>query len=116
MTTSGMNSTCPGCAALAAELAALKAEVARLAEELAKARKNSANSSKRPSSDIVKPPRDADKNKAGKKKKRKRGGQPGHERHLRPPFDASQISVVENYTLSDCPHCGETVELTKEPP
>jgi transposase len=114
MTMSGKTPTCSRCAALEAELAALKAEVARLAEEVAKARKNSANSSKRPSSDIVKPPRDTDK--SGKSKKRKRGGQPGHQRHQRPPFNPSQINVVENYTLSSCPHCGGVVELTEDPP
>jgi transposase len=114
MTISGMTSTCPGCAALQAELAALKAEVARLAEQLAKARKNSANSSKRPSSDIVKPPPDTGK--SSTKKKRQRGGQPGHQRHQRLPFDASQINKTEHYTLSACPHCGGTVELTAEAP
>jgi transposase len=93
---------------------ALKADVERLTNELAKARKTSATSSKRPSSDIVKPPRGKDK--VGKKKKRRQGGQPGHQRHQRPPFEASEISVVENYTLSDCPHCGATVELTEDPP
>src|ERR1017187_7219583 len=113
MTMSGMTFTCSRCSALEAELAALKAEVARLAAELAKARKNSANSSKRPSSDIVKPPPDTDK--SGKKKKRKRGGQPGHQRHERPPFDASEV-IVENYTLSSCPQCGGTVELTENAP
>lgn len=114
MTTSGMTSTCSGCAVREAELAALKAEVARLAEALAKAHKNSANSSKRPSSDIVKPPRDTDK--SGKKKKRKRGGQPGHPRHERPAFEPCQIDKTKNYTLSGCPHCGGTVELSDEAP
>jgi transposase len=114
MTMSGMTFTCSRCSALEAEMAALKAEMARLAAELAKARKNSANSSKKPSSDIVKPPRDTDK--SGKKKKRRRGGQPGHQRHERPSFEASQIDKVKNYTLSGCPHCGGPVELTEEPP
>ena len=114
MATSGTTFKCSHCDALKADLAALRAEVDRLTNELAKARKNSATSSKRPSSDIVKPPRKTAK--AGQKKKPQRGGQPGHQRHQRPPFDASQISVVENYSLADCPHCGGTVELTKEPP
>jgi transposase len=114
MTISGMTFTCSRCEALEAELAALKAEVARLADELAKARKNSANSSKPPSSDIVKPPRDTDK--SGKQKKRKRGGQPGHQHHQRPPFEASQIDKFTDYTLSSCPHCGGAVEPTAEPP
>lgn len=114
MATSGTTFECSHCDALKTELAALRADVDRLTSELAKARKNSSTSSKRPSSDIVKPPRNTDK--TGKKKKLKRGGQPGHQRHQRPPFDASQISVIENYSLSDCPHCGGTVELTTEPP
>jgi transposase len=111
---SGMTFTCSRCAALEAELADLKAEVARLADALAKASKDSANSSKRPSGDIVKPPRDIDK--SGNKKKRKRGGQPGHQRHQRPAFEASQVDNVKNYTLSGCPHCGGPVELSEEPP
>lgn len=114
MTTSGMTSTCSGCATLEAEMAALKAEVARLAEELAKARKNSANSSKKPSSDIVKPPPDTSK--SSNKEKRKQGGQPGHQRHERPLFEASQVDKTENYTLSGCPHCGGPVDLTEEAP
>ena len=114
MTMSETTPTCSRCTVLEAELAALKAEVARLADELAKAHKNSANSSKRPSSDIVKPPPDTDK--SGKMKKRKRGGQLGHQRHERPAFEASQVDKTKNYTLSGCPYCGGAVEVSDEAP
>jgi transposase len=89
---------CPNCAALEARVAALEAE-------LAKARKNSANSSKPPSSDIVKPPRPGSpKDKA--MRKRKRGAQPGHPRHQRPPFSPEEIDERVDYRLSVCPDCG----------
>jgi rubredoxin len=87
--------SCPNCSALEARVAALEAE-------LAKARKNSANSSKPPSSDIVKPPRPG----GASRRKRKRGGQPGHPRHERPPFTPEQIDERIDYTLTICPDCG----------
>ena len=114
MTMSGMTPACSRCVAHEAELATLKVEVARLADAVAKALKNSGNSSKRPSGDIVKPPRGIDQ--AGHKKKRKRGGQPGHPRHQRPRFEASQVDKVKEYKLSGCPHCGGPVELSAEAP
>lgn len=89
---------CPNCIALEARVAALEAE-------LAAARKNSANSSKPPSSDIVKPPRPGSpKDKA--MRKRKRGAQPGHPRHQRPPFPPEEIDERIDYSLSVCPDCG----------
>ena len=93
-----VSNSCPNCAALEARVAALEAE-------LAKARKNSANSSKPPSSDIVKPPRPGSpKDKA--MRKRRRGGQPGHPRHERPPFTPDKIDDRVDYTLAVCPDCG----------
>lgn len=86
---------CPNCALLRRQVADLKAR-------LAVARKNSGNSSKPPSSDIVKPPRP---DSAGGRK-RKRGGQPGHPRHDRPPFDPHEIDQAWEYTLDECPDCG----------
>lgn len=89
-------------ALLEEQVAALLALVAELQGQLAAARKNSANSSKPPSSDITKPPR------AGfaKSQKRRRGGQPGHPRHERPPFAPEEIDERIDYTLSHCPDCG----------
>jgi transposase len=103
------NNLCPSCevlreqvASLQAELSALRAEFVKLKAQLAAAQKNSSNSSKPPSSDIVKPPRPE----AGKGSKRKRGGQPGHPRHVRPSFTAEEIDESFDYSLSVCPDCG----------
>lgn len=89
---------CPQCAILKARLAELEAQVAAL-------RKNSANSSKPPSSDIVKPPKPPLKER-GKNKKRRRGAQPGHCKHLRPAFSAEQVDQSWDYSLDACPDCG----------
>jgi transposase len=103
---------CPNCvlleqriAVLEGQVAALLALVAELQAQLAAARKNSGNSSKPPSSDIVKPPRpDSPKDKA--MRKRRRGGQPGHPRHERPPFAPDEIDDRVDYRLTACPDCG----------
>jgi len=65
-----------------------------LEEEVARLRKDSNNSSKPPSSDIVKPKTSTQKRTS---KKRKRGGQPGHSKHLRKPFSADEIDSVIEY-------------------
>lgn len=95
---------CANCAALERRIAALETKLARL-------QKNSANSSKPPSSDIVKPPRAS----SGVATQRKRGGQPGHPRHERPPFAAAEIDERMDYTLSVCPDCGGQVTLLDVP-
>ena len=65
-------------------------EVRELIEaENARLKKDSSTSSKPPSSDIVKPPRSPAP--AGKPRKRRHGGQPGHDRHLRPSFPPAQV-------------------------
>lgn len=87
--------------------------ISHLEAELAKARKNSSTSSKPPSSDIVKPTR-KQKNPDGSK--RKKGAQPGHPKHKRPPFPAEQVDDSHDYTLSCCPDCGGPVELTEDDP
>jgi hypothetical protein len=75
-------------AQLEEENARLHEDVARLQQQLAAARKNSSTSSKPPSSDMVKPPKLPRKD----RKKRKRGGQPGHEQHLRSPFPPESVN------------------------
>lgn len=96
----------------------MKERLARLEAELAKARKNSSNSSKPPSSDITKPKDDPQggkqKTAGGKSGKRKRGGQPGHQRHERPPFDPSEIDHFFDYYYSDCPCCGGELEYREK--
>ncbi len=84
------------------ENARLHAQVAGLQRQLAAARKNSSTSSKPPSTDIVKPPKPPRED----GKKRKRGGQPGHEQHLRTPFPPEAIDNPVPYTLDCCPDCG----------
>lgn len=95
---------CPRCADLEARVASLEAHLAVLEAQLAAARKNSRNSSKPPSSDLVKPPKKQAK--PGRKRKRKIGGQPGHERHLRTPFADDQIDRHWVWRYDGCPCCG----------
>jgi transposase len=80
----------------------LRNENARLLAEIARLKRNSSTSSKPPSSDIVKPSKPLRKD----GQKRQRGGQPGHEQHLRPDFPPEAIDQVIPYTLDCCPDCG----------
>jgi transposase len=89
----------------------LQARIVVLEAELAAAKKDSHNSSKPPSSDIVKKPKDKPKN----GKQRKRGGQPGHARHERPPFPDDQVDYTELH-LIECPDCHGPVVPSKLPP
>jgi transposase len=98
-------------AAVAKATAPLLERIATLEAELAKAKKNSSNSSKPPSSDIVKPPKPPRKD----GQNRKRGGQPGHEQHLRTPFPPEAIDNVVPYTLDCCPDCGGTLKPFENP-
>jgi hypothetical protein len=98
-------------AAVVRATAPLLERVAALEAELAKAKKNSSNSSKPPSGDLVKPP------KAPRKdgQNRKRGGQPGHEQHLRSDFPPEAIDQVVPYTLDCCPDCGGKLRPFERP-
>ena len=78
-------------------------EVDELKIKIDRLSKNSSNSSKPPSSDIVKPNR-AQKRRA--KKNRARGGQLGHSRYERKPFNPEDITETITYALTSCPHCG----------
>jgi transposase len=99
-------------AAVAKAIAPLQERIAVLEAELAKAKKNSSTSSKPPSSDMVKPPKPAYKG----RKKRKRGGQPGHAQHLRPFFPPEAVDHFEVATLDRCPACGGSLQLSQQPP
>jgi transposase len=98
--------------AVAKATAPLLERIASLEAELAKAKKNSSNSSKPPSSDMVRPPKPSAKN----GKKRKRGAQPGHPRHVRPMFPPEAVNHIEPYSLDCCPGCGGSLRLAKRPP
>jgi transposase len=98
---------CPNCAVLSErvavleqQLAAALARIEQLEKELAAAKKNSSTSSKPPSSDIVKPPR-PEKNARGTGKKRRRGGQPGHERHARKEFPPEEVDTTLVYEWTE---------------
>ena len=97
---------CPRCKKLEKELQELKAQVAELERKLARAMKNSGNSSKPPSSDIVAPKPKSANRKRGRPRKRKRGGQPGHQRHERPAFAPEDIDQIWEYRHTACPCCG----------
>ena len=81
---------------------------------------DSQNSSKPPSSDITKPP--ADKTSGGKDtkntdgKKRKAGGQPGHDRNERNDVPEEQLDAAYEYYAQECPHCGGDVSPVDAPP
>jgi transposase len=89
-------------APLRATITDLVAQVEQLETENARLKKNSSTSSKPPSSDIVKPKKPPSKD----GKKRKRGGQPGHEQHLRFPFPLEAVNHFQPHTLDCCPDCG----------
>src|ERR1017187_4549440 len=93
-------------------IAHLEAENACLQQKLAAALKNSSTSCKPPSSDIVKPKKPLPKG----GKKRKKGGQPGHEQHLRSPFPPEAVNRFEPHTLDCCPDCGVALVLSRRVP
>ena len=97
---------CSRCASLEAQIAALEAE-------LAKAKKHSGNSSKPPSGDIVKPKEK--RKKRGRPRKRKIGGQPGHERHERKPFAPEELDQEWIWYYSECPCCGGRLTQQEQP-
>jgi len=75
----------------------LEQENEMLKETIAQLQKNSSNSSKPPSSDIIKPTKVVGK----LVRKRKRGGQPGHKKSLRQPFEPEQVDEIIEYELQD---------------
>ncbi len=86
----------------------LEEEIKVLKIKIVQLSKTSKNSSKSPSSDIVKGKSETDK------KKRKRGGQPGHKKHEREAFKEEEIDQFHDYHIEGCPHCGNQVELLPE--
>lgn len=69
--------------------------------KIARLSKNSSNSGKPPSSDDITKP----KRKKKENSNRKKGGQPGHPRHLRPPFSKEELAHSHDYKLPCCPKC-----------
>ena len=85
-------------AELKQQIETLLKQIEQLQEEVARLKKDSHNSSKPPSSDIVKPRKTSRK---VSRKKRKQGGQKGHEKYTRKPFEPQQIDEVIEYELTD---------------
>jgi len=104
---------CSRCAELEAEVAALRARLAAIEAELAKAKKHSGNSSKPPSSDVTAPKKKGKK--PGRPRKRKIGGQPGHERHQRKPMDADELDQEWIWYYGRCPCCEGPLSDTTHP-
>jgi len=86
------------------QVMASQRQIEALQRKVAQLSKNSSNSSKRPSSDDITKPKD-NKKTAGKKGGGKIGGQPGHERHTRPPYPPEAIDQVHHYESTCCPCC-----------
>ena len=76
----------------------LREYIKLLEEKIARLEKNSSNSSKPPSSDIVKPKKTVVK---VSRRKRTRGGQYGHRKFSRRPFEPEQVDEVIEYELKD---------------
>ncbi len=84
----------------------LQNNISNLEMKIAKLTKNSSNFSKPSSSDITKP-----KPKKTTKTTRKKGGQPGHPLHERPPIPKDQIDKSHPYILTACPKCNDEVNI-----
>ena len=84
-------------AKLTAQVEQQAARIADLELALAKAKKDSSTSSKPPSSDIVKPK--PKQKKPGRRKKRKQGGQLGHQRQLREPLPPERVDETIEYEI-----------------
>ena len=97
----------------AQRIAALEKRLGELETLLAKALKNSSTSSKPPSSDIVKPPKPPPNTPGGK---RKVGGQRGHAKISRLPFDAASVTAVHAHTLDGCPDCHGPLRRLRDRP
>ena len=82
----------------AAQIEKLTARIGELELQLAKAKKDSTASSKPPSSDIAKP---KPKQRPGRPKKRRQGGQAGHERHLREPLPPERVNETIEYEIEE---------------
>lgn len=81
----------------AAQIRQLTERIVALEDQIARLKKNSSNSSKPPSSDIVKPPPPNSRRKG----KRGRGGQVGHQKHVRPVFPPEQVDKIVEHQLKD---------------
>ena len=103
---------------LDAQVAASRLEIQALQRKIAQLSKNSSNSSKRPSSDDITKPKGGKKTQRADQPDNKLGGQPGHERHTRPPYPPESIDQVHPHELTCCPCCHhpDLLFLEDQPP
>lgn len=97
--------------ALVKQLDQTTRQLDEVSAKLAAATKNSTNSSKPPSSDIVKPIRP--RKPAGKRKK---GGQKGHQRTVRPVVPEDELDWLTQHTFDQCPCCSGPITTDTENP
>jgi transposase len=101
----GQDAVVTSLCALDAQVQALQQDIQALQRKLAQLSKNSSNSSKRPSSDEITKPKGNKSKAAGEQARGTIGGQPGHEKHSRPPYLPESIDHVHHYELTCCPCC-----------
>ena len=99
-----VNPECPGCMALMEELRALRARVEELER---KVEQNSQNSHQPPSSD---PPAVKEQTKRARPKSgKRRGGQKGHKRSVRPLLPVEDVQEVHELVPAQCRDCGHVL-------
>jgi transposase len=107
--------SCQGCRERDARIAKLEAEVAELRalirELQARLKMDTTNSSLPPSAN----PLHGRKPISKKKSKRRRGGQPGHEAHLRELLPPERVQTVVPFVPPSCQSCGATLPQDARP-
>ena len=99
-------------AGLVAELATVKAELATTTAELAKAKAELAAAKRTPRNSSVPPSTEHPHAKPKwqrPRSRKKRGGQPGHQKYDRPLIPTQDCQSVEALKPADCRRCGESL-------
>jgi transposase len=107
--------SCPGCRERDARIAKLETEVADLRGQLrelqARLKQDATNSSLPPSAN----PPQGRKPVKKRKSKRKRGGQPGHQAHLRERLPPERVQKVIPFVPANCHDCGAALSKAAGP-
>jgi transposase len=109
------DSSCPGCQQLSALVAQLRAQIAALQAQVrdleARLGQNASNSSLPPSANPPAAPKPVVKTKTG----RRRGGQLGHEPHLRQRLPAQRVTTVVPLVPEHCRACQRRLPARPRP-